>query len=319
VRVAVTGAGGRLGRALIAALGDAAFSGPGGPIAWRRPTFDLDDPTRIPELLDAERPDAIVHAAAWTDVDGCARDPGLAMARNGEATAALAGACAERGLDFVVISTNEVFDGDHVDPDGHPPDEPPRPGNAYGRSKLAGEAAAIEAYRAAGAPAPGPFVWLDQAPPRHPQLAIVRTAWLFGPPGHDFPDRIVAAAERAATAGTALRVVIDEVGQPTATTDLAEAITELLAAGSLHGLHHLTGSGHASRADWAREVLRRLGPDVPLEGIRLDELDRPSRPPRWGVLLPTRLPTGEPMPDWRDAFGRDLPWRLRARTAGGVG
>ena len=97
MRVAVTGAGGRLGRALVAALGDAPFTGPAGPIAWTRADFDLDAPASIDGLLERDRPEVIVHAAAWTDVDGCARDPDLAMRRNAVASGRLAIACAQRG------------------------------------------------------------------------------------------------------------------------------------------------------------------------------------------------------------------------------
>ncbi|HET9757373.1 MAG TPA: sugar nucleotide-binding protein, partial [Candidatus Limnocylindrales bacterium] len=110
MRVAVTGANGRLGRALVGALGDAPFTGPAGPIAWTRTDFDLDAPVTIGELLDRDRPEVVVNAAAWTDVDGCARDPELALRRNGEAVRVLAEATAARGVDLVQISTNEVFD-----------------------------------------------------------------------------------------------------------------------------------------------------------------------------------------------------------------
>ena len=94
MRVAVTGAAGRLGRALVAALEAAPFSGPAGPIAWSRPAFDLDHPEGFADLVDRDRPEVVVHAAAWTDVDGCARDPERADRRNAAATGALATACA---------------------------------------------------------------------------------------------------------------------------------------------------------------------------------------------------------------------------------
>ncbi len=314
MRVAVSGAGGRLGRALIGAFEEAPFVGPAGPVAWSRPAFDLDHPEGFATLLDRDRPEIVVHAAAWTDVDGCARDPGLALARNGEATAALAESCAARGLDLVVVSTNEVFDGSRTDGRGYTAAEPTSPANPYGASKLAAERAAAEAYGAIGAPAVGPFGGKG-GPPAHPQLAIVRTAWLFGPPGADFPDRIVAAAERAAERGEPLRVVADEIGSPTSTADLADAIAELLGGGAFHGIHHLVDRGIASRATWARAVLAALGPDVPIEDIGRADHPRPSTPPAWGVLEPTPLPSGEPMPDWQDALARDLPWRLRARAA----
>ena len=146
MRVAVTGAGGRLGRALVAALDDAPFTGMRGPLAWPRAIFDLDAPDAVGGLLDRERPEVVVHAAAWTDVDGCARDPELALRRNGVATGVLARACAERGIDLIVVSTNEVFDGRRTDGRGYAVTDEPAPINAYGASKLAGERAACEAF-----------------------------------------------------------------------------------------------------------------------------------------------------------------------------
>ena len=181
MRVAVTGARGRLGRALVAALEDAPFAGPFGPIAWDRAAFDLDAPAEAGALLERDRPETVVHAAAWTDVDGCARDPGLALARNGTATGILATACAERGIDLIVVSTNEVFDGRRTDGRGYLPTDDTAPLNPYGASKLAGERAATDAYEGVGASG---------------ALGIVRTAWLYGPPGNDFPSKILAAAER---------------------------------------------------------------------------------------------------------------------------
>ncbi len=174
MRVAVTGAGGRLGRALLGALADAPFTGLAGPLAWGRPDYDLDDPGAAERLVARDRPEVVVHAAAWTDVDGCARDPDLAMARNGTATGRLARACAAAGVDLVVVSTNEVFDGRRTDGRGYRPDDPTAPANPYGASKLAGELAARDAYAAL----PGGGSGLGG-----PALAIVRTAWLYGPPG----------------------------------------------------------------------------------------------------------------------------------------
>jgi dTDP-4-dehydrorhamnose reductase len=295
VRVAVTGTGGRLGRALVAALEDAPFSGPFGPIAWTRTDFDLDGPAGAGDLLARERVEVVVHAAAWTDVDGCARDPDLALARNGTATGVLAGACAERGIDLVLVSTNEVFDGRRTDGIGYGPADEPAPINPYGASKLAGERAATAAFRE----------------PRAGQLAIVRTAWLFGPGKPDFPAKILAAADRAADAGEPLRVVGDEWGCPTYSHDLAEAIVELLGEGTFGGIHHLVNGLLASRADWARYAVARAGLDVEVVDVPASSWDRPSTPPRWGVLEPTSLPSGEPLRSWPDAMADYAPILLR--------
>ena len=254
MRVAVTGAGGRLGRALFQALADAPFTGLSGPIAWTRAEFDLDDPGTIHVVLDRDRPEAVVNAAAWTDVDGCARDPELALRRNGEAVGDLAAATASRGIDLVHISTNEIFDGRRTDGQGYGPDDPSNPINPYGASKLAGEVAAAGAYHGAGGPGG-----------TGGQLGIVRTAWLYGPPGNDFPAKILAAAGRARAEGEPLRVVGDEFGSPTFTHDVAEAVCELLGSGDVAGVHHIVNSGMASRADWARELFRQAGMDVEIE------------------------------------------------------
>jgi dTDP-4-dehydrorhamnose reductase len=292
VRIAVTGANGRLGRALIEALGDAPFAGPGGPIPWTRREFDLDAPAGIGDRLDRDRVEVVVHAAAWTDVDGCAREPDLALRRNGDATGVLASACAERGVDLVAISTNEVFDGARTDGRGYTPTDPTNPINPYGASKLAGEQAARQAFAAS----------------RSGRLAIVRTAWLYGPPGNDFPAKISAAAERARQAGEPLRVVGDEIGSPTYSRDLAEAIVDLLAADEpASGVLHLVNEGRASRADWAREVLRLRSIDVAIEEVPASTWQRASSPPLWAVLEPSPLPSAEPMRAWQQALADYLP------------
>ena len=295
MRVAVTGARGRLGRALLSALGDAPFTGPAGPIAWDRAAFDLDSPEGIGALLDADRPEVVVHAAAWTDVDGCALDPDLAVRRNGTATGILAKACATRGIDLLAISTNEVFDGRRTDGRGYGPDDHPAAANAYGASKLHGERLATEAFarNASG------------------KLGIIRTAWLFGAPGHDFPSRILAGAERAIAQHQPVRAVADEWGSPTYLVDLAEAIVEFLAADAIAGVHHVVNGGIASRADWARDVVTRAGLDVEVVDVPLRTWQRPSTPPTWGILSPTALPMGEPLRAWPDAMADYAPALLR--------
>ena len=299
MRVAVTGAGGRLGSALVAALADAPFTGPFGPIAWDRSAFDLDAPDGVVDRLDADRPEVVVHAAAWTDVDGCAREPGLATMRNGAATGVLAAACAARGVDLLVVSTNEVFDGARLDGVAYSPDDPVAPGNPYGVSKAEGERRAVEAFEAAGKVGGS--------------LGIARTAWLFGAPGRDFPSRILDAAEQARATGQPLRAVADEWGTPSYTADVADAIVELLADDAIAGTHHLVNGLFATRADWARYVVARARLDVEVEDVPMSTWDRPSRPPRWGVLAPTPLPSGEPMRPWPDAMADYAPALLRAR------
>ena len=296
MRVAVTGANGRLGRALVAALADAPFTGPAGPIGWDRAAFDLDAPETAAALLDQDRPEVVVHAAAWSDVDGCALDPELALRRNGTATGVLAEACAAAAIDLIAISTNEVFDGLRDDGHGYGPGDPPAPGNPYGASKLEGERRATDAYSRTGAGS----------------LGIARTAWLFGTPGRDFPSRILDAAERSMAGGDPLRAVADEWGTPTYIHDLAEAIVELLAEDAVAGIHHLVNGQVASRAEWARDTVARAGVPVETVDVPSTTWQRPSRPPRWGVLAATVLPSGEPLRPWREAMADYAPALLRA-------
>jgi dTDP-4-dehydrorhamnose reductase len=325
MRVAVTGAGGRLGRALVAALEEAPFTGPLGPLAWSRPAYDLDDPEAAARCVRETKPEVVVHTAAWTDVDACAREPERAMRRNAMAVAELAEACVGAGADLVLVSTNEVFDGRRTDGRGYAIDDRPLPRNSYGASKLAGESAAQAAFLRHGglvdgrgpgrAGSPGAADSASPAsPPAAPQLAIVRTAWLYGPPGNDFPARVLAAADRARAAREPLRVVGDEVGSPTFAPDLAEAILELLAAGTFAGIHHVVNAGTASRAAWARRVLAALGVDVPIVEVLLSSWTRPSSPPAWAVLEPTPPPSGEPLRPWQDAFADYVPVLVRDRA-----
>lgn len=282
--VAVTGAGGRLGTALLATLAaDPAVT----TLPWRRPELDLDDPASLVRLVARDRPSLVIHAAAWTDVDGCARDPDRAMRRNAVATGALARACAGAGVGLVVVSTNEVFDGDRTDGRGYREDDPAQPRNPYGRSKLAGESAARAAF------ASDPGLW------------IVRVAWLYGPPGQDFPAKIVAAADRLPP-GEALPVVSDETGNPTRTDDLAAAILALTER-TAGGMWHLPAAGSATRLEWAAAVLARLRPDRPTRPISRTAFARASDPPPWGVLDGSLAGgAGVTLPDWRSSLERYL-------------
>jgi dTDP-4-dehydrorhamnose reductase len=300
VRVAVTGSTGRLGRAVLAGIeGMAGWSA----VPWTRRDLDLDAaaPATVGAALEAAQPGLVIHCAAWTDVDGCAREPELAARRNGAATGALATACAERGIGLVAISTNEVFDGRRTDGRAYGPGDPTSPPNAYGRSKLLGEDLARAAFARAEAP-----------------LWIVRTAWLFGPPGNDFPSKIARAARSAADAGRPLQLVADEVGCPTACRDLAGALVDLAADPGTAGLHHVVNAGWASRAEWARGVLAQLGIDAETVDVPMDTWPRASEPPRWGVLEPTPLPTLGALRSWQAALADDLARRTDLREGTGA-
>jgi len=190
--------------------------------------------------------------------------------------------------------------------------QPTYPANAYGAAKFAGEQIARASFWATGddfaAAALTPVQGRDAATPA---LAIVRTAWLFGPPGPDFPRKILAAAEKARSENRTLDLVSDEIGCPTYAADLAGAIAGLVelagnyGRGALSGIHQVVNGGHASRAEWAREVLRLGGLATPTREVPLSTWPRPSTPPPWGVLETTPLPGG-PLRVWQAALAEYL-------------
>ncbi len=259
MRIALTGASGRLGRALapeLATLGEVQ--------AWSRPDYDLDDPHAAGRVV-ASRPDVVVHPAAWTDVDACAREPALAFRRNGEAVDELARATSAAGIRLVLVSTNEVFDGNELRR-AYKPGNPVAPKNPYGLSKLRGEEVAQDAY----------VGWRDG-------VLVVRTAWLFGPPGRDFPTKIIAAARDAVAKGEPLRLVRDEIGSPSLAADVAQGIRALV-ADHVSGVRHVVNSGRATRAEWAQLVLDIAGIDVATELVPASTWRRDSTPPSFCVL-----------------------------------
>jgi dTDP-4-dehydrorhamnose reductase len=275
--VAVTGAGGQLGRQLVSVLSGADVE----LLALSRTELDITDPGSL-EALRAWNPRVVINAAAWTDVDGCARDPRRAMAVNGTAAGELAGAAAATGALSVQVSTNEVFDGSAER--SYRETDAPHPINPYGESKLAGE----ELVAAANA-----------------DHLIVRTAWIFGPGGRNFPSRITEVAQRQAAEGRPLRVVDDEFGNPTWAPDLARGIWRAvqlrLAGGSRIPVLHIAGEPPVSRHRWAQQIVESM-PDVTLQAISSDEYPRPAPVPRRAVLSTELAESiGIPASDWEAA------------------
>jgi dTDP-4-dehydrorhamnose reductase len=251
MRIFITGCKGQLGRALYAALVEHTLAG------CDLPELDITDRSAIGAAIADFGPDVVIHTAAWTDVDGCAREPERAYRVNALGTQNVALACAACDAAMVHISTNEVFDGTATEP--YREWDPPHPTNPYARSKAAGE-------------------WFV----RHllSRFYVARTAWLYASGGRNFPHRILQLADERGT----LRVVTDEVGNPTYTPDLATAIAALVQTGA-YGVYHLTNAGYCSRYDFAREILRISGREhVPIEPITLDDFQRASTPPRFAPL-----------------------------------
>ena len=293
--LAVTGTNGRLGSAIVACLKKAGRD----VRPWSRPDYDLDDAEAPARLVQRDHPVAVIHCAAWTDVDGCARDPATADRRNAWAVRDLADACVRGGAGLVYISTNEVFDGKRADGNGYTESDIPRPINAYGASKLQGERQANAVFGS----------WRPSAPARQaPKLWIVRTAWIYGPPGNDFLTKILSAADRLLP-GEPLPVVSDEVGSPTYSRDLADGLVRLVFSAS-PGLYHLAGSGAVSRSKWAEEIFRLCRRSRQVSPILRKDYLRASMAPGWAVLDSGRAArAGIALQRWEAAtaeYGREL-------------
>lgn len=264
MRVAITGAAGQLGGELVRSFAAAGWT----VLPLGRADVDLDAPR-----LDV-RADLVVNAAAWTDVDACALEPGRAMQRNGVAPGVLADAARRMGARFVQISTNEVFDG--APGRTYAEEDLPDPINPYGASKLAGEQAVRIAL---------------------PDALVVRTAWIFGG-ARSFPTKILAAARRMAEDGRPLEVVADEVGNPTPAADLADRITALVSRDAPPSIIHLAGEPPISRLDWARRLLAVPGLPEPRPTTR-SAFERASTPPPHAVLDTTLARSRGLGIDWR--------------------
>lgn len=248
----ITGAGGQLGRALAEEFPEARV--------LTRAEWDVELPAPA-GLVESE---LVLHAAAWTDVDGAEDDPQGATAANVGGTANVVAL----GAPLVYYSSDYVFDGrkrePYVESDG------PNPQSVYGRSKLHGEAAAGEGS------------W------------IVRSSWLFGPSGHNFVRTMLRlGAERDEVA-----VVDDQRGSPTYVGHLAQATRELL--GQPPGVWHLAAGGDCTWAEFAEMIFAETEIDCRVRRITTAELGRPAPRPAYSVLRSEKR--APELPHWRDGL-----------------
>jgi len=259
-RVLITGAGGQLGVALAAAFAADDVC------ALTREEWDV----RFPAPVTLQRPELVLHTAAWTNVDGAEDDPqGAAEVNVGGTTHA-----AELGAPLVAYSTDYVFDGRKGAP--YLESDSPSPLSAYGRTKLHGEASA------------GNKAW------------VVRSSWLFGPTGHNF----VRTMLRLGTERDEVSVVDDQRGCPTYVGHLAVATRELVGAAAPFGVWHLAAGGDCTWADFAEAIFEQAGLDCRVKRITTAEFG--ARAPRPPVSI-LRSEKGAPeLPHWRDGLAACL-------------
>ncbi len=283
--VAVTGAAGMLGQDVCSSAPSWAAVTP-----LTRDDGDLSIPEQASEAVGGAEPDAIVHCAAYTDVDGATENPEAAERGNVVATRNVARVADDLGAYLLFVSTDYVFAGTSARPCVEA--TPPSPINVYGRTKLGGEAevATVDDH------------------------LILRTQWLFGPGGRNFVEAIVDAARE----GKRLQVVSNEYGHPTYAPDLALGIWQLLEQ-SVTGVVHLTNRGVCTRLELARAALDEAGlTDVEITGIDSEQWPGETRRPLHAVLESERLDTLgiAPLRHWTEAL-RDYIAVLQERRADG--
>ncbi|HEV2400631.1 MAG TPA: dTDP-4-dehydrorhamnose reductase [Candidatus Sulfotelmatobacter sp.] len=243
---------------------------------------DIRDAAKVREAIEKIRPEWIVLAAAYTDVDGCESNQELAFAVNRDGAVHVAQAAERIGARVLFLSSDYVFDGTKTS--AYETDDPRNPQSVYGRSKAEAEVKLLEEL---------------------PGCCIVRTAWMFGTGGKCFPDTILKLAATRST----LDVVNDQRGCPTYSIDLARVIPQLCRKGA-SGIVHATNAGSCSWFEFAREIVRQDGLRTEIRPITTQQMPRPAKRPAYSVLSPASLNSlGIKMPSWQDAVSRYLEER----------
>src|SRR5438045_476709 len=252
MQILIFGATGMLGKALMRRWSGDEVIGPGSSDA------DIRSPEQLHGAVKQAKPDWIVLAAAYTDVDGCEINPTLAASVNTQGAINVANAAAEAGARMLFVSTDYVFDGRKTSP--YETNDLRKPINEYGKSKADAE---------------------EQIVGILPDSCIVRTSWLFGPGGKCFPDTIL----KLAASRSEIDVVNDQRGSPTYTLDLADAIVKLCRSDA-RGIIHCTNSGDCTWYEFAAQILRQAGSQTQVRRPTSERCVRPAQRPRYPVLSP---------------------------------
>jgi dTDP-4-dehydrorhamnose reductase len=276
MRVTIFGASGLLGKALMREWSGDTVTGLTSHAA------DIRDEKRVLEVVQEARPEWIVLAAAYTDVDGCESKPDLAFAVNRDGAVNVAAAAKQVGARLVFLSSDYVFDGKKTTP--YETGDARNPQSVYGRTKAEAEVALLDLM---------------------PDCCIARTSWLFGVGGKCFPDTIL----KLAASRPALDVVNDQRGSPTYAEDLARAIIQLCRKNAT-GIVHATNAGDCTWFEFAEDIVKSSRLPTTVRPVSSQQLARPAPRPAYSVLSSARLRAlGIEMPSWRDALRRYLGQR----------
>ncbi len=275
----VAGAGGMLGGDVVVALARRGHD----VVGLTRAEFDITDSALVEEVVAEVKPEIVINCAAWTDVDRAEEHEREAMRVNDVAAGIVSATAASHGSKVLYVSSDYVFAGDKRSP--YLESDLPAAISAYGRSKQAGETS------------------VSIANPRH---FIVRSSWLFGLNGTNFVETML----RLAGEQSEVIVVSDQVGTPTYTPHLAEALA-MIAETDEFGTHHVTASGRCSWFEFAQEIFDQVGSECHVMAGTTEMLGRPAPRPPFSVLASERADPIE-LPDWRQGLTEYLANREAA-------
>lgn len=264
IKTLILGARGMLGKELSEVFPDA--------IKFTRSEFDITDEERVHLTIEKIKPDVVVNAAAYTNVDGCEDDKELAFNANGRALEYIARSCSSAGATLVHYSTDYVFDGSKKE---YFESDETNPINVYGQSKLMGEKNIIENMK---------------------DYRIIRTSWLFGLQGKNFVETMLRLSEEMDT----VKVVNDQFGKPTFAADLARKTGEIIKLPP--GIYHITNEGICSWYEFAKSIIKNVTP------CSTDEFPRKAKRPKYSILVNTKT---EPMRHWKEALKAYLEERSK--------
>jgi dTDP-4-dehydrorhamnose reductase len=275
----VLGVNGQLGQELINLLKIKNIEA----IGTDRNEIDFTKPNEITEKIDKFNPSHIVNCGAYTQVDKAEEEIELANLINAQAVGVIAKYAHEKQLPFVHISTDYVFDGTEINP--YQEDHEVNPQSVYGKSKAQGEKEALE---------------------KNPLVYILRTAWVYGAYGNNFPKTIAKKLMNKES----VNIVNDQIGAPTWTLDLALAIVEILEKKSKPGIYHVTNSESCSWFEFAREIAKTLNLDENLvKPTDSKSFVRPAVRPKFSVLSNKKLQSAglTPLKSWKAAWTKAAP------------
>ncbi|MFZ1005594.1 MAG: dTDP-4-dehydrorhamnose reductase [Candidatus Sulfotelmatobacter sp.] len=276
MRVTIFGASGLLGKELMRESGGDIVTG------LTSQDVDIRDADRVLQVLRETRPEWVILAAAYTDVDGCESNQDLAFAVNRDGALNVAAAAKQVGARLLFLSSDYVFDGKKSAP--YETADERNPQSVYGRTKAEAELKLLELI---------------------PDCCIARTSWLFGTGGKCFPDTIL----KLAASRPALDVVNDQRGCPTYVVDLARTVLQLCRK-SARGIIHVTNAGDCTWFDFAAEIVKSAGLSTTVRPVSSQQMARPAPRPAYSVLSPASLQRlGIEMPSWHDALRRYLEQR----------